>query len=688
MAGNLDFKLRLDAEVRQFIQQMQQAGHTAQAVGKAIENALNVQPNAQGLNLAVQHAQQLESQLHGVNQSLATMQTNIRAATQAQQHQIQAAQQLAHVNQQAANASGSLNTQQTQIASSISSIGKLGAVTAGVTASFWALKEGVQAVVDTTMQFDGIERKLEYAFGAENAAKQLEFVRETADKLGLELKGLGSEYGNFAAATKNMNITHEQTQQIFKGVASGAAAMGMTAEQSSGAFMALTQIASKGKVSMEELRGQLSEHMPAAMGIAAKAMGVTTAELENMVGAGLSAEEFLPKFGAAMQEAFGGQAEQNANSLSGSINKLKNEFSELLNWLGENGVGDAVKTVAHDISEMLNDAQDKLKSFADSPEAERLKAVFENVYGLLKDLVSGVVDTFSELYGLLNDVGAAIAGLFNHEAAQNFSLAQNLIDSLNIAVGVLRDAFTGLKVVFYVVGAAIKQVLSDILSGMGYIADKIPFLGKVADELDAAAKRMEKSSKESLEKAGDAVMQYGSNTKKAMGEALETVLQKQTRLRKETSDLYAQASRLAKEAADAQILANAAIGTASETTAKKQAEDAQKAATAAKIAADESNQAWQKSMGIEAPKAVEPLKQKIDETTKQLADAKSAANGLGLDLQAAMLKPTQATQATLEKINALGNGFDAFKPAFFPASARFCFNADKASGLSISLRAA
>ncbi|MEI4405933.1 tape measure protein, partial [Streptococcus agalactiae] len=85
-------------------------------------------------------------------------------------------------------------------------------------------------------------------------------------------------------------------------------------------------------VSMEELRGQLGERLTPAMAIAAKSMGVTTAELEKMVESGIAAEDFLPKFGAAMEEAFGG-----AESANAALNRLKNQFDELMVKFGESG---------------------------------------------------------------------------------------------------------------------------------------------------------------------------------------------------------------------------------------------------------------------------------------------------------------------------------------------------------------
>jgi tape measure domain-containing protein len=64
-------------------------------------------------------------------------------------------------------------------------------------------------------------------------------------------------------------------------------------------------MASKGKVSAEELRGQLGERIPGALGIAARAMGMTQAQFNEMLDSGkIMAEDFLPKFSKRIKKHF------------------------------------------------------------------------------------------------------------------------------------------------------------------------------------------------------------------------------------------------------------------------------------------------------------------------------------------------------------------------------------------------
>ena len=84
---------------------------------------------------------------------------------------------------------------------------------------------------------------------------------------------------------------------------------------------------SKGKVQAEELRGQLGERLPSAFQLAAKAMGMTTAQLDKFMADGkLTAEDLLPKLAKVMQSEFGAAAEAAANGIQGSLNRLSTQW--------------------------------------------------------------------------------------------------------------------------------------------------------------------------------------------------------------------------------------------------------------------------------------------------------------------------------------------------------------------------
>gem|GEM_PF-1623777 len=90
------------------------------------------------------------------------------------------------------------------IASSLKGLGTAGLAAAGVGGGLFAVKEGVQAILDKTQEFQQIRKRLDYAFGgAEEGGKQLDFVRGVVERLGLDMVSAANGYAQLAAATKD-----------------------------------------------------------------------------------------------------------------------------------------------------------------------------------------------------------------------------------------------------------------------------------------------------------------------------------------------------------------------------------------------------------------------------------------------------------------------------------------------------
>lgn len=548
---------------------------------------------------------------------------------------------------------------------------------AGVGGGLYALKEGIGQVLDKTKQFESIRKRFEYAFGsADEAARQMDFVRDAANGLVLDLINAANGYSQLASATKNLNISHQQTQQIFSGVASAVAAMGLSADESNGVFLALSQIAGKGKVSMEELRQQLGERLTPAMAIAAQSMGVTTAELEKMVESGISAENFLPKFGAALEQSFSADAAKNLNTLNGQINLLHNRFNEMLNGFGKGGVADGAVAVLQDIGDML----DWLRGSIDEMDATLSGGMRDAVVGLyegLKEGFAGLLDIFGGVLDNINVVGEAM-GVLSGNTESDFSLIKSAIDGVNIVIGTLRDGIAG-------VGIAVDLMAGVAVQSFAYIAEglsKITF-GELSDNFEQAAARLSASAERHFSAAHQAAMDFESKTAQALGRAAETESERFTRLEQEAKQAYQSATQAAIESAEkakqAQQAANAAIGTELEKSAQKQANEAQKIANRAAAEAQKMEQAWLEAyakIGDDAgliEKVVKPLADaglsakkaadSLSEVSSVLADAKAAAGELGVGLRSAMDEATPALASALENVDKLMLGFDEMKSA-------------------------
>jgi tape measure domain-containing protein len=164
-------------------------------------------------------------------------------------------------------------------------------------------------------------------------------VAQTAaisDRYGLNYEASLEGVKTLTGGLKSMNMPLAEQMKIFEGVSTGIAAMKLGAEESKGAMLALGQMASKGTVSAEELRGQLGERIPGAFGIAAKSMNVTEAELGKMLQKGeIAAKDFLPKFAAEMQKTFGADALAAANGPQAIQERFNNAIFKMKAQIGE-----------------------------------------------------------------------------------------------------------------------------------------------------------------------------------------------------------------------------------------------------------------------------------------------------------------------------------------------------------------
>jgi tape measure domain-containing protein len=212
--------------------------------------------------------------------------------------------------------------------------GKVGGVLGGLFA-VGQIKQFASAVLETTIKFEAMRKAIDFASGsAEMGQKNFEFVRQTAQKLGLDLKGAVEGYKTFASASNLAGQSSQETNRQFAAVAKAAQVMGLTAEDTKGAFLALGQMMSKGSVQAEELRGQLSERLVGAFGIAAKAMGVTTGELNKMLQKGqVLAADFLPKFATELENTFG-KGNTQVTTLAASQNRFNSSIDQLILAIG------------------------------------------------------------------------------------------------------------------------------------------------------------------------------------------------------------------------------------------------------------------------------------------------------------------------------------------------------------------
>lgn len=236
--------------------------------------------------------------------------------------------------------SGAFASANNNLAGLASSALKTTAGLAGIGLSIAGAVEAVRGITQATIQFQKFNSTLLVGTGSiKGAAEALSFVRAESQRLGLDLATAAEQFGKLTAASKGSALEGKATRDIFSAMSEAAAVLGLSADETRGALNAFQQMISKGKVQAEELRGQLGERLPGAFQLAARAMGVTTAELDKLLVAGkVTAEDLLPRLAVELNKTFGSQAEESAKGLAGQINRMNTAIFDLKVAIGESGL--------------------------------------------------------------------------------------------------------------------------------------------------------------------------------------------------------------------------------------------------------------------------------------------------------------------------------------------------------------
>lgn len=171
-------------------------------------------------------------------------------------------------------------------------------------------------------------------------AAEMEYLRGAADRLGVNLDDAARAYVGLSAATKGTNLEGQNTKAIFEAVVGAMSKLGKSSAETQNALLAVSQMASKGTVSMEDLRGQLGEALPGAMQAAARATGVTVAELDKMVSTGtVTADQLLPRLAEELNKTFGSNP---PDTLNAAMAQLENKVTAAVGAMTEAGTTSTV----------------------------------------------------------------------------------------------------------------------------------------------------------------------------------------------------------------------------------------------------------------------------------------------------------------------------------------------------------
>lgn len=323
-----------------------------------------------------------------------------------------------------------------------------------------------KAIMNAGLKRDSAQRAAKFVLG-DKASEAETFIRGLADKTGLNISEGLSSYAKFAAGAQG-SMSQEQTQELFGNATAMSRLMGLSNDELNGILKAFEQMASKGKIQAEELRGQLGDRMAGAFQLFAEALGMTATELDAAMKNGkILSSDTLPKVAKQMGlmiDKAGGWAEvakstqtalgKLANNwddtmvkiFSGSQDELNGFLSSLSNLLSEMGMSSSIAGDAiGGLIDMLKAGVDDIRIFNNHLEGWILQ---------VKQLYYSLDDTKRKL---LDEVGD---GFINFVKGLAIALSAKTLFSATTGVMNLTRAITTL-------GTRANQVAGQVATGKG-----------------------------------------------------------------------------------------------------------------------------------------------------------------------------------------------------------------------------
>lgn len=227
---------------------------------------------------------------------------------------------------------GSFRETRNQASPATGIVGGFGSSLIGAAAGALSLSTAISAVrtaLTITSDFQRMDASLRaVSSSTQDFSRAQAFLRATADQYGLSLQSLSQSYVGFKANTNDTILKGKEAERIFLSVAKSSAALQLSTEDTTGVLRAFGQMLSKGTVQSEELKGQIGERLYNAFGMAAKAMGVTTMQLNKMLESGeVLSVDLLPKLATELEKTNGAAAQKNLETMNGQWNRATNELS-------------------------------------------------------------------------------------------------------------------------------------------------------------------------------------------------------------------------------------------------------------------------------------------------------------------------------------------------------------------------
>ena len=370
-----------------------------------------------------------------------------------------------------------------------------------VTAAYTAFS-GAKRVMEAGQFFQTQEATmLMVTKDAKKAGEELEYIRNEAYRLGLDLKTATDGFVQLSVNSKKI-MDNSQIHDLFTGFSEYATAIGIDKVKYQRSIMALNQMAGKGQIYAEELKQQLSEALPGAFQIFIKAAQefnkdstIDEKKLFKLMKDGkLLAKDILPLVGKYFAEdaRAGGALDKQLQSIRVATARLNQSWLNLLNNIFKGGFGQELTEIFNLLSATLEQNSENAETMGKffGGMLEQAKRMFIQIHdwiiiihAMLLYYTEDIRKMFKETFG--DSLDAELAG----RIVSLFLIVGFLKKTLGFLLGIL-GAIRAIKKVGGLVGALGGAAIGADLPGKGGNRGKTPKMpkgGGIASKLTLGA---------------------------------------------------------------------------------------------------------------------------------------------------------------------------------------------------------
>ncbi|HFO7438989.1 TPA: tape measure protein [Escherichia coli] len=308
-------------------------------------------------------------------------------------------------------------------ANSLDSLSSAAVKTAGAFISMQAVLASYQKIMEVGLQRASAERSIDFVFD-KDAGQVKEFTKSLAQTTGLDIAELQSQFAGFGASAKeSMGI--QGSEELFKSMIGYSRLMGRSEEEIKRALTALSQMAGKGQIMAEELKGQLAEAVPGMVQVFAKATGKSEQELFDAMKKGaLKSADTLQKVTQELNKQITAKGGWKAisESTQAQLGNLKNSWNTTLDSIfrgSENGLQDFTRS----LTTLLNALGGSGKTLGES---------FGSLMTSMSSGVDSLTDISYKVRGFFDEVTLAYRSLNDTQRKIVDGLSDGLIDGLKM----------------------------------------------------------------------------------------------------------------------------------------------------------------------------------------------------------------------------------------------------------------